>query len=497
MKILPVLLKDGYKVGHVFQYPSDTTMVYSNLTPRNTRRFDADNDGVVFFGLQYFIKEYLIDQFNENFFMRDRDEVVREYKRRIDNYLGVDAITVDHIAALHDLGYLPLRIKALPEGTIVPYGIPPLTIRNTHPNFFWLTNMLETLMSSVLWKASTSATTAMLFRRTFEHYADLTGASKDFVLFQGHDFSFRGMCGVEDAAVSGAAHLLLFRGTDTIPAIDFLEQYYGADSDKELIGVSVAATEHSVMCMGSLEDELGTFRRLVTEIYPAGIVSVVSDTWDLWRVLTEYLPALKDVVLARDGKLVIRPDSGDPELILCGDPDADPNHPAHFGVLELLWNTFGGTVNAAGFRELDPHIGVIYGDGISTVRQNSILTNMMNNKFASSNIVMGLGSYTYQYVTRDTDGWAMKATAGTTTSRGDIEIFKDPITDDGGKRSAAGLLCVVKDDAGKLQLEQRVTLEREDEGELKVVFEDGLLVPEREQTLEQIRALIESSFNAD
>lgn len=493
MKILPVLLKDGYKVGHVFQYPSDTTMVYSNLTPRNTRRVGTDNDSIVFFGLQYFIREYLMDQFDHNFFDRDENEVVAEYKRRIDNYLGVGAITVDHIRRLHQLGYLPIKIKAVPEGTFVPYGVPALTIVNTHPEFFWLTNMLETLMSSVLWKASTSATTAMLFRRTFEQYAHMTGASKDFVLFQGHDFSFRGMCGVEDAAVSGAAHLLLFRGTDTIPAIDFLEQYYEADSDIELVGVSVAATEHSVMCMGSLEDEIGTFRRLVTEVYPAGIVSVVSDTWDLWRVMTEYLPTLKDEIMARDGKLVIRPDSGDPELILCGDPDADPNHPSRFGVLELLWNTFGGTVNAAGFRELDPHIGAIYGDGISPARQNSILTNMLNNKFASTNIVMGLGSYTYQYVTRDIDGWAMKATAGHTVSRGAIEIFKDPITDDGGKRSAAGLLCVVRDDSGKLVLEQRVTPEREAEGVLQTVFQDGFQIGDW-QTMAGIRAWIEEQL---
>lgn len=490
--ILPVLLKDGYKVGHVFQYPIDTTEVYSNLTPRSTRRL-SPSEGIVFFGLQYFVQEYLITQFNENFFAKDRDTVVAQYKRRIENYLGPGAITYDHIGALHDLGYLPLRIKAVPEGTVVPYGVPAMTIVNTRPEFFWLTNMVETLMSAVLWKPCTSATTALAFRRVFEQFAELTGGPKEFIPWQGHDFSFRGMSCVEDAAVSGAAHLLLFTGTDTIPAIDFLEMYYGADSDTELIGGSVAATEHSVMCMTTPEGEQTTILRLAQDIYPTGILSVVSDTWDLWRVLTEYLPApaVKAAILERDGKFVVRPDSGDPVKIVCGDIDHPYGSPQYKGVVELLWETFGGTVNAAGFKELDPHVGVIYGDGINDQRQYAILEGLRQKGFASSNIVLGLGSYTYQYVTRDTDGWAMKATSGVTTSRGRIAIYKDPVTDDGSKKSATGLLCV-DNASGKLILEQMVTEEREREGILEIVFEDGTLT--RTHTLAEIRARVESQL---
>lgn len=490
MNILPVLFKDGYKVGHINQYPSDTTEVYSNLTPRNTRRTHP-TDGIVFFGLQYFIFEYLQNQFDKNFFNQPREQVMSAYKRRMDNYLGPDSLDISHIGELHDLGYLPIRVKAVPEGTVVPYGVPALTIVNTNPRFFWLTNMLETLMSSVLWKASTSATTALYFRRVFEEYASLTGAPKEFVPWQGHDFSFRGMCGVEDAVVSGAAHLLSFTGTDTIPAIDFLEQYYFADSDRELIGASVPATEHSVMCMGAPEGELETFRRLLTETYPKGIVSVVSDTWDLWKVLTEYLPILKEEILARDGKLVIRPDSGDPVKIICGDPDATNVH-EQMGVIRLLDNVFGGTTNDAGYIELDPHIGMIYGDGISPERQREILSRLAANGYASSNVVLGLGSFTYQYVTRDIDGWAMKATSGVTTSRGRIAIFKDPITDDGGKKSATGLLCVDRDESGKLVLEQLVSEEREKEGVLETVFLDGQIM--KIQTLADIRARVEVSL---
>ncbi|RYY66357.1 MAG: nicotinate phosphoribosyltransferase, partial [Chitinophagaceae bacterium] len=247
MRISPILLKDGYKVGHKFQYPQGTTLVYSNLTPRKAR--NPEMETVVFFGLQYFIKEYLQNQFKDQFFGLPKNEVLNAYARRINNYLGKDAVTFDHIADLHDLGYLPLEIKAIPEGTPVPMKVPVLTIRNTEPAFFWLTNMLETIMSDILWKPCTSASTAFEYLKTFTKYArETVGADDSFIPWQGHDFSFRGMSGVEDAVMSGAAHLLSFAGTDTIPAIDFLEEYYQADCEKELIGGSVAATEHSVMC---------------------------------------------------------------------------------------------------------------------------------------------------------------------------------------------------------------------------------------------------------
>lgn len=488
MQILPVLLKDGYKVGHKFQYPADTEMIYSNFTPRNTKRTDGTTE-VLFFGLQYFVKEYLVDQFQKNFFDRPREEVVKQYKRRIDCYLGKDAVDCSHIGELHDLGYLPLLIKALPEGSFVPYGIPPLTIKNTDPRFFWLTNMLETILSSVLWKMSTSATTAFGYRKVFEEFAKRTGSALDFVKWQGHDFSFRGMCGEEDAMRSGAGHLLSFTGTDTIPAIDFLEYYYYADAEKELVGASVNATEHSVMCLGSPEGEIETIRRLLVDVYPTGILSVVSDTWDLWKVLTNYLPALREIILARNGKLVIRPDSGTPEKIVCGDPNAPDGSSARLGVVQLLWNTFGGTITSTGHKLLNEHLGVIYGDGISPARQKAILAGLAENGFASANVVLGLGSYTFQYTTRDVDGWAMKATAGITRSRGLVEIFKDPITDDGGKKSARGLLRVDRVD-GMFVLRQCVSVEDEAGGELQPVFLNGKIM--RIQTLAEIRSMVDA-----
>jgi nicotinamide phosphoribosyltransferase len=488
-----VLLKDGYKVGHVFQYPPDTTMVYSNFTPRKGRP-EVPGDGIIFFGLQYFIKEYLIDQFVRNFFHPPLDQVLKAYKRRMDSYLGPDSVTLEHIEHLYRYQYLPLRIKALPEGSFVPYGVPVLTIQNTEPDCFWLTNMLETLMSNVLWMGSTSATTAFEFRKVFTQYAKQTvGDDLSFVPWQGHDFSFRGMPGVEAALISGAAHLTSFTGTDTIPAIDFLETYYGADSDHELVGGSVPATEHSVMSMGLQDGEDETFRRLLQDVYPdAPVLSVVSDTWDFWNVVRPgdgIVARHKDLILSRPGKLVIRPDSGDPYRIVCGyeaDEQCPYGHdnPEYKGAIQCLWETFGGVETERGYKLLDPHIGLIYGDSITLDLQKKILAGLEAKGFSSYNVVFGVGSYTYQHVTRDTHGFAMKATAGATESKGFQEIFKDPKTDNGTKKSARGLLMVDKQN-NVFSLLDRVTPEVEETGYLEKVFEDGTLM--RFQDLQDIR----------
>lgn len=479
MRTNPFLLTDYYKVGHIFQYPPGTTLVYSNLTPRKSRFPDIDE--MVFFGLQYFIKEYLIDYFNDNFFSQPRQKVLADYKRRIVTSLGAHLPTYEHLEKLHDLGYLPVEIKALPEGSKVPMRVPCLTIVNTLPEFYWLTNFLETLLSSIIWQPCTSATIAHQYRRLLNRYAAETGVAADFVQWQGHDFSFRGMSSLESAITSGMGHLLSFTGTDTIPAIDALEQYYGANADKELIGGSVAATEHSVMCSGSKDGELETFKRLITEVYPTGIVSIVSDTWDLWKVCTEYLSSLKEIVLQRDGKVVIRPDSGDPVKIICGDPDGKTQMERK-GVVELLWDVFGGSVTDKGYKLLDGHIGAIYGDSINLERAEAICEGLKQKGFASQ-VVFGIGSFTYQYNTRDSFGMAMKATYVEVNGEG-REIFKNPVTDDGTKQSATGLLQVKKEN-GKYVLADKVMKESEEQSELKTVYKNGKLV--REYSLSEIR----------
>jgi len=320
----------------------------------------------------------------------------------------------------------------------------------------------------------------------------------------------RGMSSVESAILSGMGHLLSFTGTDTIPAIYQLEDSYKAQG---LIGASVPATEHSVMCMGTKESEIDTFKRLL-DLYPTGILSVVSDTWDLWKVCTEYLPQLKSEILSRDGKLVIRPDSGDPVDIICGinsNPrlsdkvkqfsdlhhdiygkgihkfgDKVLNESEFKGVIELLWDTFGGTINEQGYKVLDPHIGAIYGDSITLERAEQICERLKAKGFASTNVVLGIGSYSMGYATRDNQGGAVKSTYVEVNGEA-REIFKDPITDDGTKKSAKGLLFV----SDNLVLTDQVSLEVENLGALKTIYKNGVLI--KEATLSEIRERISKS----
>lgn len=503
MKNNPLFAIDFYKADHRRQYPKGTTKVYSNFTPRSNRLYKGKMDKVVVFGLQMFIKDYLLKEWNEGFFQRDKTEVLEEYQTFMNCTLGQGAIPIDHIEELWELGYLPIEIKALPEGSLCPMKVPVLTITNTKDKFFWLVNYLETVISTELWKPMTNATIAFEYKKTLEEFAEMTGANKDFIIFQGHDFSSRGLSNREDGYKSGIAHLTSFAGTDTVLAIQGAKEFYNADYTKELVGTSVPATEHSVMCMGTKDSEINTFRRLITELYPSGIVSIVSDTWDLWRVLTEYVVELKEEILNRKenglglAKVVFRPDSGNPVDIICGiTRTADLNIPTHVekGAIELLWDTFGGTINDKGYKTLNPRVGLIYGDSITLDRQREILEKLMKKGFTSDNIVFGIGSYTYQYSTRDTFGFAMKATYGEVEGIG-RDIFKDPITDNGTKKSAKGLLFVKKDlPNGDYYLIDSVSKEREasENNQLELVFKDGKLL--KETSLSEIRWLLEDKL---
>lgn len=490
MRIQPLHATDFYKTGHRAQYPAGTEMVYSNFTCRSdgwaSMLPDFDHRTVVF-GLQGICQWLLIDLWNREFFQKPRSEVVAQYARRLESSLGLKDVDVSHISDLHDLGYLPVLIKALPEGSRVNIRVPHFTIRNTHPDFAWVTNYLETQLSAEMWKIITSSTVAYEYRRLFDHYAKITGSPAAFVPWQGHDFSMRGMSGIHDATQSGAGHLLSFTGTDTVSAIDYLESYYGAAAT--FVGGSVPATEHSVMCMGGCEDERATFRRLLTETYPTGIVSIVSDTWDFWSVMTDLVTALRSEILARPGKAVFRPDSGDPVKIIVGDADAPEGSPARKGAVQCLWEVFGGTVTQTGHRLLDEHVGLIYGDSITLDRAQAILSGLEAKGFASSNMVFGIGSFTYQHVTRDTFGTAIKATFGVVNGE-DRELFKDPKTDSGVKKSARGLLRVVQTNSG-YELHDRQTWEQEGQGCFEEVFRDSKM--RRMQALADIRERLHPS----
>lgn len=480
------LLADFYKLSHRKQYPKGTTKVYSTLTPRSNK-YAPYSDEIVWFGLQYFIKEYLIDRFNKDFFSKPKDEVISEYSRLVEFSLGKEYAETKHIEELHDLGYLPIKISTLPEGSLVPMRVPVMTIENTHDDFFWLTNFLETILSTSIWLPTTSATLAYSYRKVLNDYAIKTTGSTSGVEFQGHDFSMRGMSSEQSATVSGAGHLLSFKGTDTIPSILFLEKYYNGNIEKSLIGASIPATEHSVMCSYGQENEKDLLTHLLTEVYPTGLFSAVCDTWDFWKLVSEYLPELKETIISRDGKLVIRPDSGNPVDIICGTVLTGGKTPEEKGLVEVLYEIFGGQINELGFKVLDSHIGAIYGDSITLEIAKEICEKLYKKGFATTNVVFGIGSYSYQYATRDTFGFAVKATYAIVNNE-ERMLFKDPKTDSGIKKSQKGLVVVNKDDNGKFFFEDNFVNNDEYKSKtnlLETVFINGKLI--KETSLDEIR----------
>lgn len=447
-----MLLADFYKISHRKMYPSGTTKVYSTWTPRGTR-IPSINE-FVWFGLQAFIRRRLLGTFNQDFFAQNVDGICEDYARVVRHTLGDKNPDTSHIRELHSIGYLPLRIRGLDEGTVVPLRTPVMTIENTDPRCFWLTNYIETLMSCELWQASTSATIARQYRQLFEAYAIETVGDASFCGFQGHDFSMRGMGCLDASTLSGLGHLTSFVGTDTIPAILAAESLYGANVENELVGTSVPATEHSIQCVYGDDDAY--VKAMITGAHPSGLVSVVSDGYDFWDVINRVLPALKREIEGRDGKLVIRPDSGDPVKIVCGDPEASAEWERK-GAIDRLWEIFGGTVSAQGYKCLAPCIGLIYGDAITFDRATRILQGLKSKGFASTNVVFGIGSFTYQYTTRDTFSMALKSTLAIRDGK-EIQIFKTPKTDDGTKNSQRGRVVVERDEFGKIVWRDRLSL---------------------------------------
>lgn len=543
-KVNPLLCTDGYKSSHHLMYPSGTTLVFSNFTPRSVNYMPKQAKDIVVFGIQYTMK-YIDDLFEDNFFKREKAEVCAELQLHLNSYLGTE-YNISHFEALHDLGYLPVEVRALEEGVVIEPKMPILTIHNTLPDFYWLTNFLETLISNTLWKPMHSASMSYAYNKLVKKYAIETDEKNlGFTAFQCHDFSMRGMQSLESAIASALGFLISSQGTDTLPVLQAAKYYYG-DSD---VAFSVPASEHAVMTAYGKENEIDSFSRIL-DLFPTGIVSMVSDQFDLWKVLTEFLPQLKDKIMIRDGKAVFRPDSGNPADILCGvnvevfesiedaqesfkdelhdnqvhgEPefeiseniivkvgsdlyelkaDVDWNRydkqyyfienidievtkietkPSDKGVIELLWDVFGGVINEQGFKVLDSHVGAIYGDSITLDRCEEICERLKDKGFASTNVVFGVGSYSMGYATRDNQGSAVKATYVEVNGVG-REIFKQPITDDGTKNSAKGLVAVFD---GKLKDQCMWKEVNSAENELKLLYKNGEFT--RLTTLTEIR----------
>lgn len=324
---LPLLLTDFYKQVHAEQYNPKVTKLVSYFTPRMSRL--EGEDKLICFGVQAFCKEYLIDYFNEYFFDKSEEEVLTEYNRVLTYSFGRRAYKDEKVRKLHKLGYLPIEIKAVSEGIRVPMKVPMIEISNTHPDFAWVTNVIESLMSASLWHTMLSANVGYKYRKIVNRWYDKTASHFALPSKALGDFSFRGQHSLESAVKSSAAFCLSFLNTATVPAIPWLEKNYNCDCEKDNVAYGAISTEHSVMCSNYAidGDERVFVKKLLTEIYPDKSFSMVSDSYDYWNMVTEILPSLKDEIMDHEGTLLVRGDSGDPVDILCGDIeilDIDP-----------------------------------------------------------------------------------------------------------------------------------------------------------------------------
>jgi nicotinamide phosphoribosyltransferase len=549
---------DSYKLTHVDQIIEGTTHIYETFTPRSLKHLPKEvkeltNNKIIWFGFQSTIK-MIHDKFQEEFFSKNYDEAVHYFLSQVGFFTG-GSYDDSHIYELHKLGYLPIKVKSLEEGSLVNVKIPCMTIINTVPGYAWLVGYLETILSNETWKSTTNATIAFAYRKLFTKAAMETVGNDEFVKWQGHDFSARGMSGSADASKQGMSHLTSFFGSDAFGSMLPISYYYN-ESINNFIAGSIRASEHMTETLAIQvlakkhnvdldEAEYMQMKRLITEVYPTGIVARVCDSYDYWNVVTNIIPRLKEDIMNRGqdskgfSKVVIRPDSGEPVDIICGTAipvftltdverwfkenkhkesqifvKIDGNNVAHYmncevtengivtneipsnkvtaemkGTVSCLWEIFGGTITEKGYKLLDNHIGMIYGDSITIKRAEEIVFRLKMKGFASINTLLGIGSYTYQMVSRDTLGMALKATFAIVDGQ-EIDLNKNPKTDDGTKKSAKGRVRVEKNNSEYVLFDQQSEQE-EAGGLLRIVYCDGKFL--NQQTFSDIRTIIDSN----
>ena len=484
---MALLLSDTYKQVHDRMYPSGLTKLVSYWVPRKSML--KNQDKMVFFGLQAFVKEYLIECFNNNFFALTEDEVLKLYTDSMDIQIGRDNYDTDKIINFHRLGYLPLKIRALPEGSLVPMGVPCIEITNTHDDFAWLTQWIECILQVELWKPCCHATIGYMYRQIADKWYAKTVSNIPSSMACA-DFGMRGMSCMDEATRCSASWLLSFNKTSTIPAINYIDKYYNADCKNNKLGIGAVSTEHSVMGANySIDGNEVTFvKHLLNELYPNTSFSMVSDTYDYWNMINNILPQVKEDIMNHNGKLLVRPDSGDIVDI-------------SVKTVEKLWEIFGGTINYKGYKILDPHIGIIYGDGCTLENVDTIWSELEKRGFAANCIVYGVGAFCFSaivendkliVVTRDTFGIAMKATYGIINGK-KLMIYKDPKTDTSKlKKSHKGCCEVYAGRNGELMCRDEL-LEMSNNTLLTTVFEDGNLI--REDTFFDIRERLHGGKN--
>lgn len=479
----PMLLIDFYKAVHAEMLPKGITKSVSYFTPRMSRvkRWNE----VAMFGLQGFIKEYLVDYFNEYFFFEYRNKAIGTYKTVMDTALGEGTYGLQKIEDLYDLGYLPIEIKALPEGTLVSMHVPMFSIENTHKDFAWLPQALESLISAEMWHPMIAATVGHTYRQIVNKFYEMTCDDNAVKARALGAFDFRGEECLQSAVKAGAGWCLSFLNTATVPTIPYLERNYNCDCTKEPVAFGSPSTEHSVACSNYAidGDEETLIKRLLTEIYPNTSFSAVLDSYDYWNVVENILPKLKNEIMNHNGCFLVRGDSGD-----CVDVVTR--------TVFKLWEEFGGTTNSKGYKVLDPHVKAIYGDSITVQRCEQIYDILEKNGFAASNVALGVGSFSFQCIeedgvlkpfTRDTFSSCIKATYCEINGK-PYPIFKNP-KDGGFKKSQIGLCHVYKESDGKLTFKDGYTSENLPMNNLlETVFRDGKLV--KEQSLQEIRRVL-------
>jgi len=456
-----LLRTDSYKVTHWRQYPPKTEFVYSYFESRGGKFHD-----VVFFGLQYYLKRYLEGSVVTQEDIEEADAFFRAHfgdgEGRLFNRAGWQYIVREHG------GRLPVVIRAVPEGTLVPCDSVLMTIENTDPHCHWLTNYLETLLVQV-WYGCSVATQSRAMKSLLLKYLHQTG-DPGLIDFKLHDFGFRGVSSVETAGIGGAAHLVSFRGTDTLEGLVVARDYYA----EPMAGFSIPAAEHSTITSWGRQHEIDAMRNML-EQFPSGLVAVVSDSFNIFDACAEiWGKALKPLVLHRDGTLVIRPDSGDPPSVLAA---GQPN------VFSILCDRFGYTVNDKGYKVLDPHVRVIQGDGIDMEMLDRILYAMKSAGFSADNIAFGSGGALLQKLNRDTLKFAFKCAAATVDGE-DRPVFKSPVTDK-DKQSKSGRMKLVRQESAHADTYTTVPASDPRDDQLVEVFRDGRIV--REWTFAEIR----------
>lgn len=543
---------DGYKLDHISQYVEGTTRVYNNFTPRSdklARVVRGHFDGtVVFFGLQMAIMEWH-RRWQTQFFDQPKEKVLKAYIRRVKHYAGQDNgdYGISMMSALHDLGYLPIRIKALPEGSKVPMRVPCFMMNNTHDNFAWLVNYSETYFSTMVWPMCNAASLSEQYWKASLRAAEKSGAPAFWAAIANHCFAGRGHRGDQDGSMSAMAHMLFSIGTDTLWAIDDIEEYYLADVETQCIGVSVNAFEHATASqrIAHYGSEKEAVRDALTRIYPRGILSYVIDTEDAFGFIDRSVRELKDIILNRQPdsaglcKFVLRPDSSrkSPKEIILGYRVLPTewirsamqvndsiitllNQGYHWaeareagydtlyfngeyydieyfeakeklhgsirlangfddlerrGMLDLLWEIFGGTINEKGLRVLNDKVGIIYGEGITLEMQTEIYDEMIARGWCVSNVLFGVGSWAFlKDSSRDSYGIAIKATNSVVNGE-NLAMQKKPKTDSGLKHSAKGLIRV-EEENGTFVMYDNQTPEQYEQGAMRDVFADGNLL---------------------